>query len=122
MARDSTRQVPSRLPGKRNTWWSPWLRKSILPFQNTATFKDDAGRKYTWSGIAPCEEPQLWVADVDFPIANSGKVVLGFPVACTSKDGLSKSGMTLCSRSFSWRKAETSVKGHFGRQWGSVTS
>ncbi|PBK75623.1 hypothetical protein ARMSODRAFT_1079833 [Armillaria solidipes] len=41
------------LLGASPTPVSSWLKKSIVPFKDTVTFEDHAGRKYKWKGNGP---------------------------------------------------------------------
>ncbi|OCH95389.1 hypothetical protein OBBRIDRAFT_576072 [Obba rivulosa] len=48
-----------------------WLHKSIIPFVDEITFKDDAGRKYKWKGWSAGSSLELFTVDDDYkqPIA-----------------------------------------------------
>ncbi|KAL6298357.1 hypothetical protein BKA93DRAFT_72902 [Sparassis latifolia] len=50
---------------------SKWLHKSIIPFVDDVSFKDDKGRKYKWKGNSPGMALQLHTEDDGFkePIA-----------------------------------------------------
>ncbi|TDL23311.1 hypothetical protein BD410DRAFT_897749 [Rickenella mellea] len=69
------------LPGKQATPLNKWLKKSILPFVNTVSFKDTSGRKYTWKGNAPGEQLELYAEDYssDAPIARFRQTHPGAP-------------------------------------------
>ncbi|KAA1467561.1 hypothetical protein DENSPDRAFT_745194, partial [Dentipellis sp. KUC8613] len=38
---------------------SAWLKKSLIPFNDSVTFQDEAGRKFVWTNTTPGPAPQL---------------------------------------------------------------
>ncbi|PPQ63929.1 hypothetical protein CVT24_010327 [Panaeolus cyanescens] len=42
---------------------SAWLHKSIIPFVDTVTFKDDTGRQFKWKGLSGGAQLELYSQD-----------------------------------------------------------
>ncbi|CCM00080.1 uncharacterized protein FIBRA_02107 [Fibroporia radiculosa] len=43
-----------------------WLSKSMVPFKDDVSFKDDTGRRYKWKGNSPGRSLELYTADDNF--------------------------------------------------------
>jgi len=57
------------LGGRKPVSLGSWLNKSLIPFKDDVTFKDDAGRRYKWKRNAPDGSLQLFAEDDDFHLA-----------------------------------------------------
>ncbi|KAI0950903.1 hypothetical protein AcW1_008086 [Taiwanofungus camphoratus] len=58
------------LGGGTPKWLRSWLSKSIVPFKDDVSFKDNAGRRYKWKGNAPGRSLELYTSeDAEEPIA-----------------------------------------------------